>query len=87
PGKLLFSVSFLVFLLMLILLGKGFTVTRWGFLSLMSVFLHVCVSLFMQVTCVGVFMLPLSLTVRPCCHSHNTTPHDMTTLAVIQKVI
>uniref|UniRef100_A0A8K9UM90 Transmembrane protein 145 n=1 Tax=Oncorhynchus mykiss TaxID=8022 RepID=A0A8K9UM90_ONCMY len=28
PGKLLFSVSFLVFLLMLILLGKGFTVTR-----------------------------------------------------------
>ncbi|KAL4657663.1 hormone-sensitive lipase-like [Arapaima gigas] len=27
-GKLLFSVSFLVFLLMLILLGKGFTVTR-----------------------------------------------------------
>lgn len=30
PGKLLFSVSFLVFLLMLILLGKGFTVTRWG---------------------------------------------------------
>nr|XP_032644735.1 transmembrane protein 145-like [Chelonoidis abingdonii] len=31
-AKLLFSVSFLVFLLMLILLGKGFTVTRyrWG---------------------------------------------------------
>ncbi|KAI2655225.1 Transmembrane protein 145 [Labeo rohita] len=27
-GKLLFSVSFLIFLLMLILLGKGFTVTR-----------------------------------------------------------
>jgi len=28
PAKLLFSVSFLIFLLMLILLGKGFTVTR-----------------------------------------------------------
>lgn len=28
PAKLLFSSSFLVFLLMLILLGKGFTVTR-----------------------------------------------------------
>lgn len=33
PAKLLFSSSFLIFLLMLILLGKGFTVTRcpcWG---------------------------------------------------------
>lgn len=29
PAKLLFSISFLVFLLMLILLGKGFTVTRY----------------------------------------------------------
>lgn len=48
PGKLLFSVSFLVFLLMLILLGKGFTVTRWGsarFHQLMCL-LYVCVCVF-----------------------------------------
>uniref|UniRef100_G3UEN8 Transmembrane protein 145 n=1 Tax=Loxodonta africana TaxID=9785 RepID=G3UEN8_LOXAF len=32
-AKLLFSSSFLIFLLMLILLGKGFTVTRWGRIS------------------------------------------------------
>lgn len=48
PGKLLFSVSFLVFLLMLILLGKGFTVTRWGFwtfLMFLCVFLCACKSI------------------------------------------
>ncbi|KAK1806209.1 hypothetical protein P4O66_000096 [Electrophorus voltai] len=35
-GKLLFSVSFLIFLLMLILLGKGFTVTRFFAVPVMA---------------------------------------------------
>lgn len=39
-GKLLFSVSFLVFLLMLILLGKGFTVTRWVYFLPFLVLMH-----------------------------------------------
>lgn len=52
PGKLLFSVSFLVFLLMLILLGKGFTVTRWALCLCVHVLFHytavVCVPVFIQ---------------------------------------
>lgn len=49
PGKLLFSVSFLVFLLMLILLGKGFTVTRWGGCTFLQ-FFYVYVYFYMFVS-------------------------------------
>ncbi|XP_072776887.1 transmembrane protein 145 isoform X3 [Taeniopygia guttata] len=73
-GKLLFSISFLIFLLMLILLGKGFSVTRGRISAGGSVRLSVYMTLY-SLTHVALLTYEAQLLTRPSAANKNFPFH------------
>uniref|UniRef100_A0A8C3H7E5 Transmembrane protein 145 n=1 Tax=Chrysemys picta bellii TaxID=8478 RepID=A0A8C3H7E5_CHRPI len=76
-AKLLFSISFLVFLLMLILLGKGFTVTRGRISHTGSIKLSVYMTLY-TITHVVLFIYEAEIMTRPSAANKNFPYHVRT---------
>ncbi|XP_066528431.1 transmembrane protein 145 isoform X2 [Hoplias malabaricus] len=76
-GKLLFSVSFLVFLLMLILLGKGFTVTRARISHSGSVKLSIYMTVY-TITYIILFIYEAEAITRPSAANKNFPYHVRT---------